>query len=370
MRPDTAGPTGLRHWGCGVTGFRVFRAVLRLLVTGLLLTSAAHAEQALPQWGAALSSGSPRLALYSLVTRRPPGALQTVHALANGQGLTFPASGGTPRRIGGGVSAFPVLGFDRNINGGIPSDTIIIIGLPFTINPDAQAKAGVVAGAGLGANISYAVARGTVLTASAQASRVWSPEHHLGRSDASASLCAGRFIEGWTFIDLCGGALYQTRDLSATNERSLSLRVSKLYSLGASDQELGLRLTRADRRTYRKATYDLDWRGAFDGVGTVSLRLGFGEEEIGFQSLRDQAEIGLTRPVLGKPTTLTAGVVRENGSSLFGIPREDRTVTLALRRPLSDRISARIGLTRTRSTISAFDDQGVTLDFDFGGFRF
>jgi hypothetical protein len=362
--------TGLRLWGCGLTGDSLFLAMLRVLVAGALLASGARAEPALPQWGAALSSGSPRLALYSLVTRRPPGALQTVHALANGQGLTFPASGGPPRRIGGGVSAFPVLGFDRNINGGIPSDTIIIIGLPFTINPDAQANAGVVAGAGLGGSIAFAVARGTVLTATAEASRAWSPEHHLGRSDASASVCASRFIEGWTFIDLCGGALYQARDLSATNERSLSLRVSRLYSLGTSDQELGLRLTRADRRTYRKASYDIDWRGAFDGVGTVSLRLGFGEEEFGFQSLRDQAEIGLTRPVLGRPTTVSAGMVRENGSSLFGIPREDRTVTLTVRRPLTDRVSARIGLTRTRSTISAFDDQGVTLDLDFGGLRF
>lgn len=141
----------------------------------------------LPGWAAAMSSGSERLALYALERARPAGSEGYRAELARRIGALHPPGAG-PMLVDRGASAWPILSYSRNFNGGVPGETIMIGDLEWTIDPDDRARSGVVIGAGAGAAAQFSYAAGSVLTAHAGVSVTTLAGEGISRSDAAASL--------------------------------------------------------------------------------------------------------------------------------------------------------------------------------------
>ena len=78
-------------------------------------------------------------------------------------------------------------------------------------------------------------------------------------------------------------------------------------------------------------------------------------------------QLGATFKLMDRPTTVSVDWRRSSGGLFLGAPREDRTVTLSVSRPVSDRVRASLALTRNASSAAPYDrdtvDLGVSMRF-------
>ncbi len=170
-------------------------------------------------------------------------------------------------------------------------------------------------------------------------------------------------------MDLCGAATYQDKALSTTDDRQLSLRLSRLFALGRGDHEVGLKVGRLDRGTHARDSLALDWTGALPGIGAVWAR-GETAERVAFHDLRDSLEIGVTREVGGRPVSVSLRQETEGGGTVFGLPRADRITGVSVSGPVNQKMSVRVSLTDRQSTVDVYDERTVGVDLLFGGWRF
>ncbi|MGL4311406.1 MAG: hypothetical protein ACRCSU_13060 [Paracoccaceae bacterium] len=330
--------------------------------------SPAHAQDSATNWQSALMAGNSRLALFSLRNARRPDLRQTAAVLAAQQGLGFPA-GRRPQATPLQVAASPILTWDPNFNGGIPGETIMIGGLPFTVSEDSRAKAGAVVGASLTLGQNVVTRNGVVWAGNAGLTFRHAPEHDMSRTDLTLSVCRKQYQQRWMWIDLCLGGFYRSRAGTEEHELNGSARISKLFSLARTDAEIGLAAQGARRPEYRKAGLAVDGAMVLAGFGAVSARFSIGERVEGRNTLHQSLDLSLTRAILGAPTRFSIGYLTEDGSQLFGQVREDRVISLGMTRPLSRNLAVSVGLQDRDSTIDAYDEQSVNVGLNLTGWR-
>jgi hypothetical protein len=262
------------------------------------------------------------------------------------------------------LSVAPVLGWDSNLNGGLPNGQLQLPGLTLVATPESRAKSGFAGGGRLDAGLRLGLREGAYVDADGQMEAVWSPQHQIHRATAFGSLCARGHLGGWRFGDLCWSGAAIDRDLGRTETSELSLGGAALSESALGVHEAGLSFARRDLEggvqpaaTAHVATV------SGPAAGRLALTLGAPLDDALAQRWRLAAD--LRAAPFGRPTVLRASVEAADGERLFGMERRDGTVGAALTVPLWDGAAVEVGLARTDSTVDLFDETrfGVRLLF-------
>lgn len=317
-------------------------------------------------WQIVASSASQRLALRYLLGARLAGSAGTVDYLARQLAL-MPGKAGPPALA---FSVAPVLNYDRNINDGIPSDTVVIGGLPFRISEDGQAKSGIVLGVQASANVRAKVLRGLAWDVSAKFNVEHAPRWSYDTVRGTGTTCLLYTSDNWVSLDICALHIRRSAENSDESRNFRSIRLGKVFSFRDTLAETAL--------TVQSQTWLGQTQLSVTGSGTwfrpggnlYSVSLGVGQEKSGVSFPTLTARLGLATELWGKPVNFEIGYLEERGARFFGSDKDDRTVSLSIRRPVTERITAEIVVLRTISSVAEYSESSLEMNFSFTGLTF
>lgn len=308
----------------------------------------------------ALQSGSPRLLLFSILKERPAGADGVTVQLFRKLGLDprqgFDLSGATARLR-------PTIGFDPNINSGIPSDTLDLGPIVFAVPESAQARSGVVLGARLVSSVQSRIGFGQVVVIGASADIGLSPENRMWKSDAAAYICSQNHLRNWTFLDACMTGTMQRRELSLKEWLTPEIAITRVFGTRGGSHEVRLALGREIHKSYKKSYISATSKHAIGAVGLGSIGLYFGEHVGGVHSRLASFDAEMGRFIRGGFTSVGLTVFTEGGADLFGVERMDHGVSIHVSRAFREGFEVGLSLESRNSTISAYDGSSVGVSF-------
>ncbi|RNF35744.1 hypothetical protein [Paracoccus methylarcula] len=318
----------------------------------LLFAGTAQAEEEFPGWYASLISGSDRLALYSAARAGVEGAIPPLIYRTGGM-----HRGAAPRVIARDVDARPILYYATNFNGGIPGAQISLGGLDFTIDDESRAKSGIVAGASVSGGLVASYRRGSLLRLSFGSSAEWLTGEGLRRQQLGVSGCGQHHLGGWTWLDGCIGAIRVWRSYDRhVSQQNISLGPTVIYTAGGIDQQFGLRAKRIFHEDGPQNGLQADWIGAFSGIGAISIGLEWAEMLEGENTTLRGMSLGLVRPTEFSPVKVSLNYDETGGYRLAGRDRKDRTISLGVEMPVTEKIGLDATIGRRASTIDAYDE--------------
>ena len=325
------------------------------------------------EWQSALETGSPRLALFSLIKQKPAGSWPLVRELLQLNGLRH-REGAGPQRLSFRTSIRPIVEYEDNINGGFPNDSFFLSSplgeLEFRFPSEQRAKEGLVYGAGVSASTTYSIGKGSTFTAGAALSHVHSFEHDLNHTVANLSACTKTYQQNWLWLDACAGALYSERDLSTTEEAYVSVGLDKVFSSRFGSHEGTIRLRHGMREEYSKTSVALNLVSALPDIGALSTGINFGEEIEGSNTRVYGANLGLTRPLWDKSMSFGISYAKERGGRFIGQEREDDVYSLSVGREITEWITATVTYRRRESTVDVYDQESFGFGVRFTGWNF
>lgn len=314
-----------------------------------------------------MESGSPRFQLFALMAQRPDGAGDTVAALQRGQGFAHLPDHG-PQVVASSIRLGPVLRYDSNINGGIPGETILIVGIPFTIAPPSRAKKGLVLGGSASGNLRLSVSPMTVIDVNLSASRAQG--QGLTVQSRAADLCMGQFMGGANWLDICIERDLSDRALSQSDQTTASIGLTQQFASAFALSEARLKLRKSKNDDYDKLWLDLGLTTARAQWGLLKTEAEFGQYIAGEHTRLFGATLSLSRPILGETTTLFASYAREGGADFFGAARRDEVVSLGMSRPITKLLGLNLSLQDRKSSLANYDGVTFGVDFTFRNFTF
>jgi hypothetical protein len=267
-----------------------------------------------------------------------------------------------------GIRISPVLRYDSNINGGTPGETILIMGIPFTIAPQSRAKKGLVLGGSASGNLRLSISPTTVIDANISASRAQG--QGLTVKTTAASMCLGQFMGGANWLDLCIQRDLADRALSQNDQTTASLGLTQQFASAFALSEAKLNLRKSRNDDYDKLWLDLGLTTARAQWGLLRTEAEFGQYVAGEHSRLFGATLSLSRPIFGETTTLFASYAREGGADFFGAARRDQVVSLGMSRPITKLLGLNLSLQDRRSTLANYDGVTFGVDFTFSNFTF
>lgn len=334
--------------------------VLAAFCFSFLFGGTAYAQDEFPGWYASSISGSDRLALYSAARAGVEDAIPPLVYRTGGM-----HRGSTPRMIGRDIRARPILYYATNFNGGIPGDKINLGDLEFTVDDDSRAKSGFVVGASVSGGIVASYRQGSLLRLSFGSSAEWLTGGGLRRQQIGISGCGQHHLGGWTWLDGCASAIRVWRSFdSHVSQQSISLGPTMIYTVAGIDQQLGLKATRTFHDDGPQNGLEAEWIGAFADMGAVSVGLEWAEVLEGENTRLRGLSLGLVRPADHKPVEFSLNYNETGGYILSGKEREDRTVSLAVDIPLTEKFSANATIGRRKSTVPAYDEDFWRFNID------
>ncbi len=340
-----------------------------LLSAFLIVWSAASHADPLPVWQAASLSGSERLGFFSLLKTKPRGYKPHLKALMLRDGI-FHKEGAGPQKVYSFIGARPLVGYDTNINSGIPAEEFVLGDFTFRTNEEDQAKAGFTVGALLMGAVHYSVAPAHVLKFSGHASYEYAPEHKLSKFSVAGSTCLGSHVASYTWIDSCAGFRVADKKNTRVEELFLSFGGSQAFSSGIGHHEAVWNVKRAFRSDFTKNYVDIGLRSAIPDVGALFTGITWGQEVEGVNTTLRGATVSLTRPIMDRRTTFSASYVQSGGGSHFGTPREDESYTVKVSSQVYKNVALSLGYSWADSNIDIYNDESVIFGVDLKAWKF
>lgn len=332
-----------------------------------LLTAPAQARE-LTNWQAAMLSGSGKLGFYALMQTRPKGSDRYLTNFMRRDGLAH-KTGTAPQLLHADFAISPLLGYDNNLNNGIPGSEFSLGEMNLVVNPDSVAKKGVTFGLAVAGSRRYSLAPRQVLTFKGAARYEYAPKHDLDKSGITASSCLQSHVAKWSWLQACGGYRYFKKS-TVLQQKYLSLGGTQMFASGLGYYQVDLSFERAKSETYIKSKAALGLLSAIPAFGALYTGLHWGEEVPGHHTSVQGASISLTRPIWGKTTTLSLSYNKAAGGSHFGQPRSDRAYTMMIKRPVSNYLVVRLGYQINRSNIDLYQGNQALFGIDLKPWRF
>lgn len=314
------------------------------------------------EWKYALNEGSPRLLLFTLLKDEPAGSGDLVHQLMRNTGMIHKSH--VASLVYSSTYVQPLLSYDQNINGGIPSDIIHLGPFEFIVDEKSRAKSGFLLGGKLGHFRKYSIGFGQTFSFGASGSVEYSYEHNIHRVTGSSFGCYERYVKNWTFLDICLSTNVLKRD--GTLERVISPRLSLSKYLGSNfaSHEITAALGGVFHQDYSKPYANISTKMIAPEFGAIFLSFYISPEVEGYNTRRWRGEIALGRPILGKYTKVGASYHVENGSSIFGENREDDVFGIRFERDLLETVKVYVTAETRTSTVSAYDGVMYAVNFE------
>ena len=250
----------------------------------------------------------------------------------------------------------PSVTYSNNINGGNPDKKLVLGNLEFDGDPNLVAKEGVIGNLNLSALNRVTFGEGDYITTSFAGTLSYSPEHDIGYSNASASICSRNKLDDEFHIDVCGSFSHQNKEITEDSAKTLNVSFNHLTQVpkfGYVDFSISaLRSIQDDyAQNQLKATINMihnnNWYGAF------GLRKG---EAVQNQLVLDVGlDIQFSRIVSGKKVDFRFAHEYQTGGKLFGVARTDKVTSVVASLPLNEDFNADIGFGISDSSIDYFD---------------
>lgn len=312
---------------------------------------------------AARHGPSPRLYLYAQAITGPQGDVAEIDRAKTQHGLYH--SGPAPKLLARALHFAPQLYFDPNINGGTPGHTVMIAGLPFTLDAAARAVSGGMLGGQLGSAARFSLAHGRVLEGQVQLSYARHMASDLAVSAARAQLCGAQYLGHAAWLDLCAARSQTRRALGKNGATTLSAALAQQYRTARGAAEFSVKVERQHYENYDKLHLNLSLTTARARLGTLALQAEFGAPVAGHHSRLFGASAALTRPIAGQSRSIFASFAREGGADFFGTARADQLLSLGITSPIGPRASVTVSITDRHSTLPSYSQQTFGLAFSF-----
>lgn len=337
---------------------------IALLTCLLLQTTPSHADE----WESSVHAGSPRLLLYTLIKENPSGSENLVDQLLRNTGMTHNSD--RAQLLSSTSYIQPLLSYDHNINGGIPSDTIVLGPFKFIIDEESRAKSGFLVGAQVGHARRYSLAFGRTATVGISGSYEHSLEHKIGKATGSAFGCHQSYLKDWTFLDLCLAANVIHRSSETDRIVTPSATLSKYFSSSIGSHEIKASLGGIIHQDYSKPYLSIVGTTVHSDFGTITASVHTSQPADGYNTRRWGAGLGIGKSVFGKYTEFRTDYSVEDGSSIFSTNRKDKILSISLERQINKTAKLHLSATSRRSTISAYDGEELNLRVELRPKRF
>lgn len=311
-------------------------------------------------------AGSARMAGYLMTDPAQPAPLRE----AGDRLLSRIGHGASPTPGEGVFTVSPFLRYDQNLNGGFPDDHVTVGGLRFDVAETDQAVSGLIGGATLSYGWRAGLGSGTALELRSVLSLGHALEHDLMKVSFGAEACLRHMARRDTYLHACLDAGGSGFELGRSGRVGGRVGVTRIVSALGGVHELTLegRVERSLGLTpYERGVISAGLLSAMPGPVVWSARVELGQPVDGVLVTRARLQLGATFEVAGEPTTVAIDWRHASGGVFLGEAREDRTVTLSVSRPISDRVRVTAGFTRNASTADPYDrdtvDFGVSLKF-------
>jgi hypothetical protein len=262
--------------------------------------------------------------------------------------------GGLPKALNQ-ADIYPNLYYSDNINGGNPDKKLRLGNLEFDGEPDLIAKAGLVVGLTLSGSSRFTYGEGKYLNTSFSLSQAYSPEHSLSYTQSNLQVCTKNKIRQNAHIDVCASANKQNKEVSSSDENSLTTSYSKMFlnEFGATEVKMGLRRVSAQDYEQNQLTLSSDLIHTNNGFYSLGLTLG--------ESVKDQLttryaiNVNAAKYYAGRKYNLSFTHGFSDGGKLLGVDRNERTNSVVISTAIHANTSLSIGYANVRSSIDYFD---------------
>lgn len=336
-----------------------FKKILTCLVLVFATTAAARSEPT-GLGGAVRLTGSARLAGFVLTHPNLPTPVR-----ASGEALLARIGQGVNPTAGEGTfSAAPFLRFDPNLNGGFPEDHVTVGGFRFEIAEKDQAVSGLIAGVNLGYGWRRGLGGGTALELRSSLSLGHALEHDLMKISAGAEACLRHRARRDLYVHGCVDAGGSSFELGESRRVGARVGVTRMMTGFGGAHELTFegRVERALSPTrYDRGVLAVSLLSAMPGPVVWSARAEIGQPVDGVLVTRARLSLGATFELLERPTSLSLDWRQAEGGMFLGETREDRTVTLSVSRPVTDRVRLSVSLSRNASSADPYDRDSLGL---------
>jgi len=262
--------------------------------------------------------------------------------------------GGLPKPLND-FDISPTLYYSDNINGGNPDKKLRLGNLEFDGEPNLVAKAGIVAGLTLNGNSRLTYGEGRYLNASASASLAYSTEHSLSYTRSNIQVCSKNKIRRDAHIDMCASANKHNKEISSSDEDSLTTSYSKMFfnEFGATEMKMSLR--RLNVKDYAQNQLSLSSDLIHRNNGFYSLGLSLGESVKDQLATRYTVYMNAAKYYKGRKYNLFISHSFSDGGKLLGVDRKERSSSVVVSTGIRSDISISIGYATVRSSIDYFD---------------
>ena len=254
---------------------------------------------------------------------------------------------------------FPILAFSNNINGGNLSQTVEVGDYTFVGEKDANAKSGLVVGAGLILRTKKIIGRGKSLNFDFNTSLAAAPAHDwLKVRNETLVACSKNHLKEWMFFDACANWAHNKREYSDSINKSISASLSKIFKYGRSFNEGSF----TAKRDISSSLHQMQGTFALNSLLPNGLKANFditsGKPVKDLLSLKYSVGMTINGLVRKKPLTVSFRQTFYDGGKFLGIDRADTSQQLSVSYPFSNGFNVSIGYAKTVSTIHSFSSAG------------
>ncbi|MBT5560545.1 MAG: hypothetical protein HOJ88_11710 [Proteobacteria bacterium] len=281
---------------------------------------------------------------------------------------------GLPTRLAANTtskSAYPILSYSDNINGGNSPEPLVLGNLSFDGEQELYRREGIVAGLGIGFNGRYIHGEGQYLNYGVNASYAHSPKYGLGITTSSAKLSSINHIRNWWFLDAHINTSRIRRDITDDTNNNFSIVTSKVfepYDSIYSEASFGVNRYFAESYNQNQVLFSYKTIHANGVYSAFNLTVGDAVEN---QLVTKFALSGqIVTQLANKRLKLSASYSQADGGILLGFERRDETYSISASYPLWRGLTASVGYRTTDSTIDYFDMRTPTFDIQFSNYNF
>ncbi|NKW78199.1 hypothetical protein HGD90_02065 [Rhodobacteraceae bacterium R_SAG7] len=249
-------------------------------------------------------------------------------------------------------NVMPVFGYDSNLNGGVPHDVVDINGLRFTVLEKDRAIGGLEAGVMARVRAEYYLAQGHRLSGALSARYTRALAHDLASQVATADACYHYDAPSWTFAQACVTAGLSKTELSKTQTETARISIGRVFDVGKFPKsfQLGLSKTNGNDADYTQvhANYNVNTARATYAIGLMTRIEGEGHSE------DKSAYMQITNSMIGRPVSTVFRYSTSSGGGFLGLQRDERTASVTISVPLTDRLAFDLSYSDTRSPLQYF----------------
>ena len=267
--------------------------------------------------------------------------------------------------------AVPTLVYSSNINGGNPTEPLVLGQLVFDGDPELFRKAGILAGLGVGLRGREIYGEGRYLDYRLSGNYAVNPRHNVKVGNASASVCSKNQITDWWFVDACANTSNVTKELTDESQSNVNLSVARVFEgENQSYNSVNFGLNRKFTDDYTQNELLLGWDTLHQGGVFTGFDVTFGEAVENELTTRFSVSSTTSLNVANKQLTISLSYREARGQVLFGTDRDDVTKSITASYPIWGDLSATVGYSQTDSTISYYDVEAPSIGIQFKSYVF